>query len=366
MPMHARRPFVARVLDRLTGRRKRPIGPSRLLIDPTYKCNLSCIGCHSPQVAKFYKGETNLSVDEYRKVIDDFAACGGESVSIYGGEPLLVPEVFDIIAMARTAGLTVRLCTNALLLDERKATRLIELGIAALTISVDGVGDVYESIRGAKMFPKFVAGVGAWQRANAAAGAARVFQIFHVTVQRNNIGHLADVLSFGKEHGGDVVSYAYAARVDRDVDRQTEIALGASFRTEWSHWFLPAEIMVTEAQVLVLRQEARTLEAEAARLGITLWLDPALTDEAPGTRLPEGRFQLRKPCAITDQTMMLGPGGYATLCPMLTHHPVANVRETGVAAYWSSNEQVLKLRELLRRGEYLPICSQCTNHGDFM
>lgn len=338
--------------------------PRQMYLDPTYHCNLRCISCHSPQVATHFHSEKSLSLEEYGQVLAQFAEMGGRELHVYGGEPLLVAQIFDILALAKVLGLEVHLCTNGLLLDAKRSTRLVEIGLANLTISIDGVGDVYESIRGRGKFPALVDGIRTFQGLNSeAAGRPPVPVGFHVTVMRQNVGNLIGVLHLAKEFNVRRVSYALAVRVAPSVNSATQAFFGASFRSDWNHWELPRDILITDEQLPQLSADVANLTKEADRLGIDVWLDPALSDAQAGHCVTESRFRLTKKCTVADRAVFLGPSGSTTLCPMLTHYPVANARESTLTDYWVSNAPLVKLREHLREGHYLPTCENCCNHG---
>jgi MoaA/NifB/PqqE/SkfB family radical SAM enzyme len=71
-----------------------------------------------------------------------------EAVWPYGfGEPLLNPDIFEMIRCARRSGKTVCLSTNATLLDRERATSLLATGLDYLILAVDGTDAVYSQNR---------------------------------------------------------------------------------------------------------------------------------------------------------------------------------------------------------------------------
>jgi len=86
-----------------------------LMLEPLFRCNLSCTGCGKIQypVSLLKK---QLSVAECVAAADE---CGAPIVSIAGGEPLLHPQISDIVAGLVEQGRFIYLCTNALLLEQK-------------------------------------------------------------------------------------------------------------------------------------------------------------------------------------------------------------------------------------------------------
>jgi hopanoid biosynthesis associated radical SAM protein HpnH len=123
---------VARyVMKQRLARRERY--PLVLMLEPLFRCNLSCTGCGKIQYpASLLK--KHLSVEECLAASDE---CGAPVVSIAGGEPLLHPQIAEIVRGLVDRGRYVYLCTNALLLEE-KLDELEPNTHLSLSIHMDG------------------------------------------------------------------------------------------------------------------------------------------------------------------------------------------------------------------------------------
>ena len=89
--------------------------PLVLMLEPLYRCNLACAGCGKIQYpANILKSQ--LSVEECLAAVDE---CPAPVVSIPGGEPLLHPEIDQIVRGLIERKKYIYLCTNALLLEEK-------------------------------------------------------------------------------------------------------------------------------------------------------------------------------------------------------------------------------------------------------
>ena len=97
--------------NRLRGRKRYPLV---LMLEPLFRCNLACAGCgkiqHPAEVLK-----QNLSPEDCFRAAEE---CGAPMVSIPGGEPLLHPEIGEIVTGLVARRRYVYLCTNALKLEE--------------------------------------------------------------------------------------------------------------------------------------------------------------------------------------------------------------------------------------------------------
>lgn len=98
--------------QRLRGRKRYPLV---LMLEPLFRCNLACAGCGKIQYpAHILKRQ--LTPEECFKAVEE---CGAPMVSIPGGEPLLHPQIVEIVEGLIARKKYIYLCTNALLLKEK-------------------------------------------------------------------------------------------------------------------------------------------------------------------------------------------------------------------------------------------------------
>ena len=99
------------VTQRMKGKKRFPLV---LMLEPLFRCNLACTGCgkiqHPAEILR-----QNLSPEECFKAVDE---CGAPVVSIPGGEPLLHPQIEEIVAGLVARRKFVYLCSNAILLEQ--------------------------------------------------------------------------------------------------------------------------------------------------------------------------------------------------------------------------------------------------------
>lgn len=112
----------------------------------TDNCNLKCVSCACWRTVT--RGE--LDTGEWKSVIDQLAAAGVLKLNFTGGEPLLRADAPELMAYATAQGITnLHLNTNAVLLDDRRRTAVLEAGVRSFNISVDGPDALtHESVRG--------------------------------------------------------------------------------------------------------------------------------------------------------------------------------------------------------------------------
>jgi MoaA/NifB/PqqE/SkfB family radical SAM enzyme len=117
-------------------------------IETTGACNLRCVMCPHGQERFQSRARGHMSFDIFCRVVDEAKRFIFDADLFGGGEPLLNPRIFDMIAYARSAGLRSRLHTNATLMDEQRARRLLGSGLDFLSFSFEGFSkETYESVR---------------------------------------------------------------------------------------------------------------------------------------------------------------------------------------------------------------------------
>ena len=100
------------IRQKLKGRKQYPLV---LMLEPLLRCNLACAGCGKIQYPAHVL-KKNLTPEECFRAVEE---CGAPVVSIPGGEPLMHPQIAEIVNGLVARKKYIYLCTNALLLSER-------------------------------------------------------------------------------------------------------------------------------------------------------------------------------------------------------------------------------------------------------
>lgn len=112
-------------------------------------CNLNCPMCYTI-TEDFKKCVNRQFMDKalFRKIVDEI---GGKVPAVrlsLRGEPTLHPDFTSCVRYCGEKGIReVSFLTNASKLDEETFIEIAEAGAAWITVSIDGVGETYESIR---------------------------------------------------------------------------------------------------------------------------------------------------------------------------------------------------------------------------
>ncbi len=101
---------------------------------PIRRCNLACSYCN-----EYDSVSKPVPTEEMLRRVDRLADLGTTIITISGGEPLLHPELEEIIRRIRSRGLLAGLITNGYLLTAKRILSLNDAGLDHLQISIDNV-----------------------------------------------------------------------------------------------------------------------------------------------------------------------------------------------------------------------------------
>jgi MoaA/NifB/PqqE/SkfB family radical SAM enzyme len=151
----------------------------------TQRCNLRCVYCSAP-----FRGTGELDTATWRGIVDELAALGCVRVAILGGEPLLRPDLGELIAHIGDRGMTASLTSNGLLVPRRlDALRRL----SHLVLSLDAPGPANDAARGEGVFE-------AVQAALAAARGIGLRVKLNAVLTAHTAGELDALLAFCDRH----------------------------------------------------------------------------------------------------------------------------------------------------------------------
>src|SRR3984893_1445266 len=106
--------------------------PILVHVIPMRRCNLACVYCN--EYDDFSKP---VPLEEMKKRLDILAGMGTSVITISGGEPLMHPEIDQVIRHIRSHGMIAGMITNGFLLDRKTIEKLNAAGLDQLQISID-------------------------------------------------------------------------------------------------------------------------------------------------------------------------------------------------------------------------------------
>jgi 12,18-didecarboxysiroheme deacetylase len=177
------------------------------------RCNLRCVHCYSHSRDREYKGE--LSTGEAKIFIDDIASFGSPVILFSGGEPLMRPDIFELIEYAKGRGMRAVLSTNGTLITAETASKLKELGLSYVGISLDGLRDTHDRFRCVKgSFDMAMKGLRNCQRAGIKVG-------LRFTINKRNVDDIPGIFELVEDENIPRICFyhlVYSGRGSKLVD----------------------------------------------------------------------------------------------------------------------------------------------------
>jgi AdoMet-dependent heme synthase len=105
--------------------------PLGVQVDLTYRCNERCVHCYLD-----HDDHGEMTTVEIKRLLDEMAEAGVFILTFSGGEILVRKDFFEILEYARALMFCVKLKTNAVLIREREAARIRDLGVESIQVSI--------------------------------------------------------------------------------------------------------------------------------------------------------------------------------------------------------------------------------------
>ena len=120
------------LLEEMTGKALARNIPLSVQVDLTYRCNERCVHCYLD-----HDDHGEMTTAEIKHLLDEMADAGVFILTLSGGEIFVRKDFFEILEYARRKLLfCVKLKTNAILIREREAARIRDLGVESIQISI--------------------------------------------------------------------------------------------------------------------------------------------------------------------------------------------------------------------------------------
>jgi radical SAM protein with 4Fe4S-binding SPASM domain len=306
-----------------------------IVFNCTRRCNLRCVHCYSRSSDRMYEGE--LTTAEAKMFIRDAAGYGAPVILFSGGEPLMRPDIFDLIGLAAGAGLRAAISTNGTLITDGVARRLKELGLSYAGISLDGLDAVNNGFRGSgDAFRRALRGIRSCKSGGIETG-------IRFTMTKRNFGEIPGIFGLAKREGISRICFYHLVYAGRGAELAGEdlsheearraldqiIDLTAALHSE-GH---PAEVFTVDNHADGVYLYLRMLRERSGRAGDVLRLLERSGGNSSGVGI-----------ACVSWNGDVHPDQF------WRHLVLGNVKERGFGDIWTDegNEMLVKLKDKKR------------------
>jgi pyrroloquinoline quinone biosynthesis protein E len=179
-----------------------PPGPLALIAELTHRCPLRCVYCSNPMEMTARAQE--LPAETWADVFRQAGALGTLQVDLTGGEPLARPDIVELVASVRGAGLYASLITSGIGLTEKRLAALVDAGLDHLQLSIQDAREAgADEIAGTRAHAH-KALVASWMK------EYRVAFTVNAVVHRQNLDRLPEIIALAEEWGAGRLEIANA------------------------------------------------------------------------------------------------------------------------------------------------------------
>ncbi len=174
--------------------------PRWLLAELTYACPLQCPYCANP--IDYAKYQTELSTEDWKRVLTQARKMGAVQLGFSGGEPLSRKDLTELVKHARVLGYYSNLITSGYGLTEEKIIQLKEAGLDHIQVSVQA---------STRELNDHIAGTASFEHKKEVARLVKKHgypMVLCVVIHRENIHQMAEILAMAEELGADYLELA--------------------------------------------------------------------------------------------------------------------------------------------------------------
>jgi MoaA/NifB/PqqE/SkfB family radical SAM enzyme len=317
----------------------------------THKCNLQCKMCYQWGQSGWCRSECSKGQDELDWPVVEklFAELGTThpQVILIGGEPLLYSRFRDLAALLQKHKCHTIICTNGLLLDRFEDVFKSNPYLSVM-VSLDGVKDTNDSIRGTGVYEKVLKNIHCLQQLRRPPYIGAQF-----TIRPENVEQMHQFCSEMSQQQIDWVLLNLFWFITDDQARDYENFMSEQYRTKaYKHlgFKLPYPI---DPDVFI--DQYRLILQEYFPMQVSCYLkDPE--DIHAYLKHPEELVRYRR-CFKQWVRIDITPAGEVSPCIQFPDLVFGNVHKNSVLDIWN-NEQFKQFRKNARARTH-PLCSKC-------
>ena len=288
----------------------------------TNACNMYCEHCYRDAGCK---ADEELNTSEAKTLLDQIAKAGFKIMIFSGGEPLLRPDIVELVAHATHVGLRSVFGTNGTLLTEQLAQKLKDAGAMGMGISLDSMNkEKHDKFR---RFP------GGWDGAVRGMRNCRKvglpFQI-HTTIMDWNQHEIEAITDFAVAEGAEAHHFFFLVPTGRAKTIEIESLRARSYEDVLTRIMKKQQEVSIELKPTCAPQFMRIAE----QMGM--------------------KTRFRRGCLAGTSYCIISPRGKVQPCAYLNME-LGDVRETPFDEIWKKNEVLQTLRTL----DYKGGCGSC-------
>lgn len=317
--------------------------PARCIFYVTLLCNLHCKMCFQK---KHNRRTEELTLDEIRRI---FSKIKLSSILLVGGEIFVRPDIYEIIEYFNSSINHISIQTNGTLISNEGIKRLNGFkNVKDIWISVDGLKDTHNSIRGK----------GAFEKVLKVIEKLRLHKkiIINTVILEDNIEQLLDIYRYFDDFGVHQVTFQFQMVYTRGQYKKThEKVLLSKYGINMQDDCVVNKANLEYAMQLKYKISELLKHENKARIRFypEIFVDN-VENYVNGDILKKYKVICRD---IVEPVLKIGSSGELLLCEALKYSP-GNLKNTTLDDLWNCDE-MRNLRKNLSEANLVDLCSRC-------
>lgn len=338
--------------------------PETISLFITYMCNLRCRMCGqwgekgSSHAYASDELKKQLSIDDIRRLLDDVAGFS-PSITLFGGEPLIYPDLPDVIRMIKERGMRCNLLTNGVLL-EKKAEAIMDAGIDEIIFSLDGPRDIHDEIRGrAGTFEKAMAGFKKIAALKKERNTGRPLVNISSTIFEINYTRLNEIVKSAEEMSASSITFHHLIFLSREIYSRHDRIFQDNFSCsshDWEGFVREHTPEINPEKLIEMLNAIKSLKTDIDVSVYPNLTDPEITKYYTSFDFKPESYKNR--CISPWMVAYIFPDGSVRPCQSL-NYSVGNIREESFKQLWNCG-RAQKFRQTLKKDKHFPVCVRCT------
>jgi radical SAM protein with 4Fe4S-binding SPASM domain len=349
---------------------KKNVSPPRwITLQLLEKCNLRCKMCYEWGETGAYKNnheQAVLSFEVIKEIIED-CSLFKPHYDFFGGEPLLHPNIWDIISLIKTSGSTFQIPTNGTLI-KKNAELIVMNQPDLLWISLDGPEQINDQQRGIGVYKKVLEGIDElhYLRKQKIEDTSKVALALIITP--TNYKHLSELfLSQLDISKVDIIFMQFQTFLSEERYIQYKTLLKNNYNVDdapIAKGFVQDINSFINMNFGILHDQIQSIKEHCRKKNVEFICLPQNTDIKSIREYFSGNWEkiydYHKHCIFPYFNIEVSARGDVSLCHAFYDYTFGNVYKKKILDIWES-DKVNAFRSSVRK-KLLPICPACCNY----
>lgn len=329
------------------------VKPDRALLFMTYRCTSHCKMCTIWKRAKQDSYGKELTLEDWKKIIDDISKYKLDMIELFGGDSLLRKDViFPLIEYIKSKNIFVDLPTNCNLLDKDTAKKFVKSGLDRIYISLDGPIEIHDEIRGKQgTFNRVQKALQYLVEAKKELNSKTPDITINCTISISNVHNFEQILPAIEKIGVDGIDFEYVGEFKEENIKNSDVD---GIKPTPFYITLGKSNLLTREDAVLLKKKMNDIKKSSDNYSIvisTKHIDSLTIDDLVNGTIPN------KKCYMCHSMITIDPFGNVLGCFHYNNFIYGNVKDFSFSDIWRNKKHISFLKS--QRAGNIRICKNC-------